>query len=162
MYIKDAFNFYKNHIMTVSKFNILKQYNFSINGAVNSCDWEVFCAILFNSKKTSGFCDLEYYEIKSAKKGNAFEYQYHKNTGLKKLLSDSKVNHVFVTYDNDYKNIDVHLLNFNTMRPIIHEWTQDFSDNYENGKQRYRKSINYNFMIQNSCLLMQIKDGELV
>ena len=162
MYIEYAFNFYKNHIINKEKFNLMKKYNFSINGCIHSSDWELFCALLLNKNKlTHGKSDLEGYEIKSAYKGNSFEYQYHKNKGELKLENDSSTDHIFVVYDTNYTNISVYLVTKNIVKPIIDEWKKDFKTNYESGKQRYRKNISYNFVVSNATILLEIKNEEL-
>ena len=162
MYKHYAFKYYKDHIINPSKFEILQKYNFNINGSVHSCDWEVFTAILFDKKKLSFGCsDLEGYEVKSAHKGNSFEYQYHKNLGLKKLESDRNSNHIFIIYDNNYLDIDVYILNNNAIDNILVDWGNDLIKNYENDKQRFRKSLTYNFVMNNSFRIMSIVNGEL-
>ena len=160
MYIKYAFEYYVEFILNKKRFNLLNKYNFNINGSVHSIDWEIFCAILFDSEKDK-LSDLKHYEIKSACKGNSFEYQYHKNKGIDKLINDNKVNHIYITYDNNYKNIDVYILNFNIMKHIIKKWRCKFTKNYKIGKQRYRKSISYKFMKSNSTCILKIRDGKL-
>ena len=161
MYINYAFNYYVNFILNKKRFDALQQYNFKINGSIHSIDWEIFCAILFKSKKDK-VSDLTHYEIKSALKGNSFEYQYHKNSGIEKLTHDKKINHVYVVYANDYKDIDVYILNFNIMKHVIKKWKCSFKNNYKIGKQRYRKSITYNFMKSHSTCILKIRDGKLV
>lgn len=162
MYKNYAFNYYTQYIINQSKFDILKKYDFNINGCIHSCDWEVFCAILFNKKKLKcGFTDLEGYEIKSAYKGNSFEYQYHKNNGLQKLNNDRDANHVFVVYDNNYLNIDIYILNNDILGDILIKWGEEFIQNYTDNKQRFRKSLSYNFVINNSVQIMSIMNGKL-
>ena len=56
-------------------------------GAAMSSDWEVFASILVKDlgKKLAAGIDLGQHEVKSAFAGGSYEYQYHKNTGKKKL-----------------------------------------------------------------------------
>ena len=58
-----------------------------------SSDWEVFASMLVNDlgRKFGAGIDLANYEVKSAKRGGSYEYQYHKNTGLQKLARDIEV-----------------------------------------------------------------------
>lgn len=162
MYKDYAFTYYKEFIISRPKLTMFKKYNFNVNGCVSSHDWELFCAILFDANKTYGLCDLEQYEVKSAKRGGAFEYQYHRCSGLRKMDSDAKINHVFVIYDNEYQDVDVYILNYNVMKKIIANWKRHFKQNYLDGKQRFRKSIGYRFMLRHSTAIMRIRDGQLV
>jgi hypothetical protein len=56
-----------------------------------SSDWEVFASMLVKDlgRKFGAGIDLANYEVKSAKEGASYEYQYHKNTGLDKLAKDA-------------------------------------------------------------------------
>ena len=86
--VQKAYSFYSTYILKYSrdKAEIYGQYGFSLQGSVGSKDWEVFAAILLNDKARKGDgADLENYEVKSATFGGSFEYQYHRNQGLKKL-----------------------------------------------------------------------------
>ena len=50
-----------------------------------SSDWEVFASMLVKDlgRKFGAGIDLANYEVKSAKQGASYEYQYHKNTGAR-------------------------------------------------------------------------------
>jgi hypothetical protein len=91
---------------------IYRERSISAEGIVPFRDWEVFAAVL-GDDVGSGFAvgnNLTRHEIKSAKFGGSFEYQYHKNTGLAKFDHDQTVDHVFVVYDDSYRSVDVYTL----------------------------------------------------
>src|SRR5690349_14831268 len=72
-------------------------------------DWEVFASMLVNDlgRKFGPGVDLANFEVKSAKRGSSFEYQYHKNTGLEKLAKDKKVGHLFFSYTDNLREVDL-------------------------------------------------------
>lgn len=155
----EAFGHYLGHILNPSKNKLFKKYNFSTGSAVSSLDWELFAAILLNKKKTGTSPDLNGYEVKSAKKGNSFEYQYHKTNGLKKLAEDQKVNHIFISYDNQYQDIKVRIISGDVFKNEAIDWDKGFRSNYNEGKQRYRKSLSYKYVCSNGKIIMEIKNG---
>ena len=161
MKLKEAYTYYKKHILNENKRKLFAQYSFPPNGMISSQDWELFAAILFNKKKQSQGSDLGEYEIKSAKKGSSFEYQYHKNCGLKKLAEDQKVNHVYISYDNNYEDIIVRKIAGKKLSPLMQEWKQELDINYKSGKQRFRKNIPYTFVIKNAEIIFMTKNGKV-
>ena len=158
MRLHEAFKYYEEFIHSERKNSILKEYKFKINGTVHSTEWEVFCAILKNKKKKQQGADLIGYEVKSAKQGNSFEYQYHKINGLRKLKEDRNVSHLFVSYDNDYKDIVVREMSALDARHYFDLWETQMVDNYKTGKQRFRKSLPYSFVVNNSKIILKIKN----
>jgi hypothetical protein len=60
-------------------------------------DWEVFASMLVNDlgSKLGAGIDLLNHEVKSAKRGASYEYQYHKNTGRENLARHPEVGHLF-------------------------------------------------------------------
>ena len=159
IHAKEALEYYLNHILNAGKNELFKKYNFSTASAVSSLDWELFAAILLNKKKTGTSPDLNGHEVKSAKKGNSFEYQYHKANGLKKLAEDQKVNHVFISYDNQYQDIKVRKISGDTFKAEAINWNKGFRSNYDEGKQRYRKCLSYKYVCGNGKIIMEIKNG---
>jgi len=137
-----------------------KQYGFSINGLVSSSDWEVFAAILFDETKKASGSDLQNYEVKSAIDGGSFEYQYHKNSGFAKIEEDKRVKHLFISYDRDYKNISVRIIEGKQMSEKLDLWKEGLQKNYDQGNQRYRKSISYGFVKKQGRLLFELLENE--
>ena len=162
MNTKAAYNYYKEYILNENKRILFEKYSFPVNGLVSSHDWELFAAILFNRSKQQKGADLGDYEIKSAKDGSNFEYQYHKNCGSLKLREDQKVNHVYISYDNQYKDITVRKLAGKSLIPLMKEWETLFDSNYQNNKQRFRKNVPYSFVKKKAEIIFTTKGGRMV
>lgn len=126
-----------------------------------SSDWEVFASMLVNDlgRKFGAGIDLANYEVKSAKRGGSYEYQYHKNTGLDKLAKDLEVGHLFFDYFENLKEVDLRYLHGSQLTEFFGKWRADYPDPYP---QRYRKNVPYGFVKQHGTLLMTLKDGEVV
>ena len=157
-----AYDYYKNFIYNNERSQILEEYNFQINGTVHSIEWEIFCAILMDKKKKDQGADLEGYEVKSAKSGNSFEYQYHKKSGLRKIKEDKSVSHLFVSYSNKYKDVVIREMSPSAASLYFDSWESQIEKNYQESRQRFRRSLPYNFVIQNSKVLLRIKNKFLV
>ena len=126
-----------------------------------SSDWEVFASMLVNDlgRKFGAGIDLTNYEVKSAKRGGSYEYQYHKNTGLEKLAKDMEVGHLFFDYSDHLKEVDLRYLHGSQLAEYFIKWRDEYPDPYP---QRYRKNVPYGFVKLNGALLMTLKDGEVV
>jgi hypothetical protein len=87
-------------------------------GAAMASDWEVFASILVKDlgKKLSAGIDLSQHEVKSAFNGGSYEYQYHKNTGKRKLERDAEVGHLFFDHRNNLRNVDLRYANGSSMK----------------------------------------------
>ncbi len=126
-----------------------------------SSDWEVFASMLVNDlgRKFGAGIDLANHEVKSAKRGGSYEYQYHKNTGRNKLARDAEVGHLFFDYSDNLSEVDLRYLHGSKMVGFFGKWLNEYPDPYP---QRYRKNIPYGFVKKNGTLLMTLKDGEVV
>lgn len=126
-----------------------------------SSDWEVFASMLVKDlgRKFGAGIDLANYEVKSAKRGSSYEYQYHKNTGLNKLANDAEVGHLFFDYFDNLSEVDLRYLHGSKMVEFFGKWLDEYPDPYP---QRYRKNVPYSFVKKNGVLLMTLKDGEVV
>lgn len=166
IYSQEAYSFYKTFILDYSqdKSAIYEQYGFTLQGSVGSKDWEVFAAILMGDRARSGDgADLVNYEVKSALLGNSFEYQYHKNHGLDKLQDDKTVDHIFVARSKTYQDIEVWLVERSKLIPTFDKWLPELRQNYATEtRQRFRRSVTYNFVTTNGLKILEIKDGGLV
>jgi hypothetical protein len=125
-----------------------------------SSDWEVFASMLVNDlgRKFGAGIDLANYEVKSAKRGGSYEYQYHKNTGLEKLAKDMEVGHLFFDYYDNLKEVDLRYLHGSQLTEYFGKWRDEYPNPYP---QRYRKNVPYGFVKQHGTLLMTLKDGEV-
>ena len=125
-----------------------------------SSDWEVFASMLVKDlgRKFGAGIDLANYEVKSAKQGASYEYQYHKNTGLDKLAKDAKVGHLFFEYFENLKEVHLRYLHGSKIGQFFKKWKEEYPDPYP---QRYRKNIPYGFVKENGTLLMTLIDGEV-
>lgn len=168
MRLKNAFRYYQKHIAPscLQKREIYQMYNFPTAGLVPFRDWEVFCAILMQTKARKGNgSDLPLHEVKSAKKGNSFEYQYHRHSGLTKLKHDQSIDHLFVVYQDDtYQDIDVYMMPSQDMFSIIASWEPKVIESYSaaNPKQRCRESISYTTVVEKGIKLVTIRKGMMV
>ncbi len=126
-----------------------------------SSDWEVFASMLVNDmgRKFGPGIDLSNHEVKSAKRGASYEYQYHKHGGQEKLARDMEVGHLFFDYYDNLREVDLRYAHGSIMKPFFEKWLLEYPDPYP---QRYRKNIPYGWVKQNGKLLMTIKDGEVV
>lgn len=169
--VDKAFAFYQRFILgqVQDKEAIYREYGFTVQGSVVPRDWEVFAAILLRDKKKPGDgADLEKHEVKSAIHGSSFEYQYHKINGLLKLADDKGVNHVFISYSTDYKNVEVWWLPGEKLAVFFDEWEPKLIENYtpgRGGRQRFRRSIPFHFPRKDKnggILILQIKNGAVI
>jgi hypothetical protein len=124
-------------------------------------DWEVFASILVRDlgKKLAAGIDLSQHEVKSALDGGSYEYQYHKNTGRKKLLGDMKVKHLFFAHRDNLRQVDLRYAHGSALKEqFFDKWLKDYPDPYP---QRYRKNIPFQWVRKNAILLMTITDGDV-
>ena len=168
LHVREAYSFYKKFILDYSrgKAEIYKQYGFTLQGSIGSKDWEVFSAILMGDKARSGDgADLVNYEVKSASIGNSFEYQYqyHKNQGLKKLEDDKSVEHIFIARSKTYQDVEVWLVDRAELIPVFDGWLPELRQNYTDGlRQRFRRSITYKLVSTRGDRIFEVKNGELI
>lgn len=129
-------------------------------GAAMSSDWVVFASILVRDvgKKLAAGIDLSQYEVKSASNGGSYEYQYHKNTGKKKLKIDSEVGHLFFDHRNNLRHVDLRYAHGSSMNGFFRKWLRDYPDPYP---QRYRNNVPFMWVKENAILLMTLQDGEV-
>ncbi len=163
--LKEAYDFYRKFIYNQEHQVVLENHGFHVAGSVASVNWEVFASILTGDKGKEGYgSDLTHHEVKSSVDGGSFEYQYHLNAGKVKLHEDMEVNHIFISYSKDYKNIEVRLLEGGKLKDTFEKWMPGLIENYEGStpKQRYRKSVSYGFVKTNGVLILKTESGNLV
>lgn len=162
--VSEAYAFYRRYLLgtATDKTEIYIRYGFS-PPAVASTDWEVFAAILLQDRSRGGNgADLERHEVKSAGYGSSFEYQYHKFHGEQKLSEDQHVNHIFISYSNNYQDVEVRYLLGEQVAPLFESWRPGLIANYKAGRQRYRRSIPFGYVRLRGILILKIQSGELV
>ncbi len=165
--ITAAIEYYRTHIILPheAKLPIYQARHISPEGIVPFRDWEVFAAVLVDDVG-SGLAtgsDLVRYEIKSAKFGGSFEYQYHRNTGLVKLSHDLNVDHLFIIYSDSYRYVDVYLLTKDQVKRFFAVWQPLLESNYLDAtRQRFRRSIPYGEVTSTGTLVLQIRNAALV
>ena len=96
--------------------------------------------------------------MKSAFNGGSYEYQYHKNTGKKKLKIDAEVGHLFFDHRNNLRRVDLRYAHGSSMKEFFRKWLRDYPDPYP---QRYRNNIPFKWVKENAILLMTLQDGEV-
>ena len=165
--IDSAYEFYSRHIYDEEKIALLTKYNLKVAGSVPSVLWELFGAVL-TERSGSGLtgADLNGWEVKSAKVGGSFEYQYHLNTGATKLKEDCEVNHLFCIYSETYKNVVVRAIRGANLANIFFKtWEPDYLKNYAvsvpgtKRLQRFRKNIPFGYVEANGELVLKIENG---
>ena len=162
--VPEAYDFYRRYLLGTAKDKTAIYVRYGFNPPeVASKDWEVFAAILLQDKARGGDgADLERHEVKSAGYGWSFEYQYHRFHGEQKLNEDKEVNHLFISYANNYQDIEVRYLYGKDLASVFESWRPGLIANYEARRQRYRKSISFGYVKMYGTLILKIKEGELV
>lgn len=164
--IDDAYNMYLRHIYQSERIELLSDLGLKAAGSVPSVMWEAFSSILVD-RKGSGLigADLVGWEVKSAKFGGAFEYQYHLNTGQSKLEEDCQVNHLFCSYSGTYEDVIVRAIRGSDLaNQFFRSWLPGYIENYKESqrRQRYRKSISESYVRNNGILVLEIRNTEII
>ena len=158
--------FYKGMLKDVERrLPTFRKYNISEEKILSYTDWECLGAIILGDKGNGKYgSDLHKHEIKSAKIGHSFEYQYCKHSGNRKLDGDKLVNHLVIFYSPDYRDVTARLLTSDIMGPVIESWRDDVVASYngDHPVQRNRHSVSYGFAVENGEVILKIENGELV
>ena len=163
--VHEAHDFYIKYIYNEEHQKLLSEHGFNTAGSIAPVNWELFASILTGDSGKGGYgSDLTHFEVKSAVNRNSFEYQYHLNGGKTKLKDDMVVNHIYISYSRDYKDIEVRLVEGKLLKPTFESWLPGLIANYEgsNRKQRYRKSISFGFVAANGVTVLKTSGGKLV
>lgn len=124
-------------------------------------DWELFASILVGERGSASRAglDLGRYEVKSAQYGNAFEYQYHRNSWQGKLAADRKAGHLFISHRDALRLVEVRHCAGEAMKDFFDVWKEERP--YANpSSQRFRRSVPFKWACDNAELLLRIEDGE--
>lgn len=170
--VDGAMRFYLEYILEPvrDKEEIRREYGFSGGALVSPGDWELFAAILIRQRRSLERYghDLSEAEVKSAKLGGSFEYQYHKNTGEQKIEADPLVDHVFIVYSEDYQAVTVWVVAGAVLRDKFEQWKPELLANYASrrgntaeGKQRFRRNIAYGTVTERGRVMLEIVHGQL-
>lgn len=142
-----------------------EEYGFR-NPRTTSVDWEVFGAVLLRQKRNNNSYghDLEQAEVKSCgASGSSFEYQYHRKGGVAKLDQEHLINHIYILYSDDYLDVTVYLARGADLKPLFDSWRDALVANYAGVlRQRYRKAVPKNTVLQLGELVLEIRSGDLV
>lgn len=163
-HVRSAYDFYRKFIHNKELQALLQKHKRHVAGSVPPVYWELFGAILTGDKGKDGYgSDLEHYEIKSSVQAASFEYQYHLHGGKQKLTDDTKVDHIFISYSPDYKDIDARLVKGEDLKARFDSWIPGLIKNYngKNRKQRYRKSISFGTVKEKGEIILQVRGGVL-
>jgi hypothetical protein len=91
-----------------------------------------------------------------------FEYQYHRDGGLRKLNDDQKVDHIFISYEANYRNVEVRFIRGAVLAPFFEIWRPAFIENYsQRSAQRFRKNIRWGYVKEHGQMILRIADGQL-
>ncbi len=73
------------------------------------------------------------------------------------------IDHVFVSYSRDYRNITVRQLTGDFVSEIFQSWLPGLEERYgsQESNRRYRKSISYKTVITSGQVVMSVQDGML-
>lgn len=167
--INKAYDLYLRYINDEDKISLLVDHKLKVAGSVPSVIWELFGSIL-TERMGSGLtgADLLGWEVKSAKIGGSFEYQYHLNTGTNKLVEDCHVNHLFCIYSGDYKDVTVRAMKGSDLsEKFFQSWIPGYHSNYSTSsaeslrRQRFRKNITASHVARNGELILKIENGKI-
>ncbi|MGA7218865.1 MAG: hypothetical protein WBX38_11145 [Candidatus Sulfotelmatobacter sp.] len=130
-------------------------------GKAQPSDWEVFASILVKDlgTKLGKGVDLSGHEVKSAEKGGAYEYQYHKKSGKGKLLEDMQKGHLFFDHSDNLRTVDLRYASGKQLSKFFDVWLEELPDPYTG--QRFRKSVPFKWVRDNATLLMSLRNGEV-
>ncbi len=163
--IRQAHDFYRKFIYNEELQALLREHHLHVAGSVPSVLWELFGAILTGDDGKPGYgSDLEHHEVKSAQGRGSFEYQYHLHGGRQKLIEDSAVDHLFISYSPDYRDLGVRVMKGAELKERFDGWMPGLIANYEgeSPKQRYRRSVPFGVVSKTGELILQVRGGELV
>jgi len=168
--VQAAYDYYREHILRTEFFDLLAEHNLKTAGSIPGVAWELFGSILTGKQGSPGYgSDLEGIEIKSAKKRASFEYQYHLNTGIKKLEEDIRVDHYFCSYEADYNSFCVyHVAGKVLAAQYFSKWIPEYRRNYSTSipaskrRQRFRRNIPYGLVSKTGTTIMEVVGGKLL
>lgn len=165
--LDEAFAYYEEHILRplLAKKPFFEERDVPMEGVVSFRDWEVMAAILTDDRGSAlrSGADLQRHEVKSAKEGGSFEYQYHRSHGVEKLDHDSTIEHLYVVYQTGYLDVDVYSLRAEQFARVAKTWREGLLENYRTAaRQRFRKSMPRNKVLTEGRVVMRIRNGQLV
>ncbi len=164
--LEEAFGYYEEHILAPlqAKRPIYEERNIPMEGVVSFRDWEIMAAILVDDRGSAlrSGADLQHHEVKSAKEGGSFEYQYHRSHGVEKLDHDLTIEHLYVVYRSGYLDVDVYALSAGQFAEVGEKWREPLLENYRTeARQRFRRSMPRRKVLREGRTVMRIRDGKL-
>lgn len=171
LYIENAYNFYKTYIYNEKLNNLYLNYNIASEGHIGSKTWELFSAILLEIKGKNSHTgiDLHNFEIKSfidGEKTSEAHYEFYKYSYSEKLDSFYKINHVYILYSKNYKNIAAYLIHGKDLIDIFDVWKERIRisltrEVLKNGYFRFVPTINKKIIIKRGIPIMIIENTNL-
>lgn len=175
--LERAIKWYKKNIVEMEEelSATLDEYGFE-NG-LPSWKWEQFIAILVGDRKksvtegrnsTNGKgSDLENYEIKSRLNGASFGYKYHKFSWADKLREEARISHVYISYWEKYKDLDVRLIPGSNLTDLLSAWTPEIKLNFENESgskhlESARFGIPFKTVCERGSLILSVRNQEVI
>ena len=119
-----------------AKRGIYEARGIRLGSVTPASDWEVLASMLVNHKGNGGTSgvDLVDYEVKSAINGGDYEYQYHKDTGKKKLTGDMKAGHLFFNHVDFLNRVELRYVDGRDMKKnYFSVWLKDTRTRICNG-----------------------------
>ena len=163
-----AMEFYNTHLLqSNSELDpLLRTYNFK--SELPAWKWELFVAILVGdiatAKRRRGTrgADLLRHEVKSAQNGRDFEYQYHKKSWREKLEKEPLINHVYISYWENFKDFDVRLIPGKLLQHHFDTWRPQIAEAYEceKPKQRFRRRVGFKEIVEKGQLILKVRSGK--
>jgi len=162
-----AFYFYKEHILKAVEYlsPLLERHHLKKKVRVPSWKWELFSAILFgDTAENAIYTDLSNHEVKSAKEKSAFEYLYYRKKWKGKLHKEMNINHVYISYQIGFKDIDVRLVRGQQIADIFKSWEPEIEEFYSIKKKkrrspRIRKNVSFKTVKKTGKLMFKIRNG---
>ena len=145
------------------KLRLYRARDVSPTTVASPTDWEVLASILTGDPGTgtTDGIDLHDYEVKSARQGSAFEYQYHRNSWAEKLHRDMAVGHLFFMHQDNLGKVELWFARGEDMAPDhFDRWLAE-KPYSSPGQQRFRKNVSRGWVLSNGTMLMALEGGEV-
>jgi hypothetical protein len=165
LHVQEALSFLREELLDplARQRVIAAQFKLDGNAQISAKQWEIFAAVLLGRDGSSapGSTDLVGVEVKSAKVGGSFEYQYHRRIGAAKLAGDAHAAHLFISYAKDYGEIEVRLLRSKQVHDTILGWKPRLEAAYASSvsHERCRVTLPYAMVRDQGQIILSFRDG---
>jgi hypothetical protein len=165
--LEKALEFYQTHVLDCNARlePVLRTYQFP--SRLPFWKWELFSAILMGDvagNYSRQGADLTKHEVKSRLNKECFEYQYHKNSWREKLAKEPLIKHVYISYWDNFKNLDVRVVDGYQLINHFEKWEPELVEAYEcdKPKQRFRRRIPFKEVVEKGTQLLKIRGGRIM